>query len=153
MEVGVGRGSLRLGKLGVEVLDGLVARSELSSDFENGVTRNLRVALLWIERICELSSQALKVVRTHQLGNETLAILHLVGELRMRLPRPLELGLALLDLAEELLHLPLLALALAYEQLEFAHARSITLLVGYEQLDRLLLSLDETGVALRFGRR
>lgn len=47
MEVGVGRGSLGLGQLGLKLLDRLVARSELSSDFEDGVTGDLRIALLW----------------------------------------------------------------------------------------------------------
>lgn len=94
-----------------------------------------------------------RLSQTHQLGHENLAILQLLSELRMCFPRPLELRLALLDLAEQLLHLSLLSLALAYEQFEFPHARSITLLVGHEQLDRLLLGLDEAGVALCVGGR
>lgn len=50
----------------------------------------------------------------------------------MRFPRPLELGFSLLHLTEQLLHLPLLALALVNNELEFPDTRSIALLVGHE---------------------
>lgn len=103
------------------------------------------------EEHCQFCIRVLRATATHQLGHETLAILHLLGELRVRLSRPLGLGLSALDLIEELLHLSLPALTLAYQQLELPHARSITLLVGHEQLDRLLLSLDEASIALCFG--
>ena len=66
----------------------------------------------------------------------------------MSFPRPLNLGFPLLDLAEQPLHLSMLSLTFSNLQFQLANARRVPLLVGHEQLNRLLLSLDKASRVL-----